>query len=84
MENLCLNVLTSEIKSHRRPGVATIISGHLRRSLCCFCGAMPPTTATILRKTNREQICKYQGQVLPLRIYGPNVKIISHEISRKT
>ena len=42
-----LNALTSEIRSHNRPGVATMISGHLRRSLCCFCGAIPPTTATI-------------------------------------
>ena len=29
-------VLTSEIKSHSLPGVATIISGHLFKSLCCF------------------------------------------------
>ena len=43
-------VLTSEIKSHSLPGVATIISGHLFKSLCCFWGAIPPTTATILEK----------------------------------
>ena len=43
-------VLTSEIKSHSLPGVATIISGHLFKSLCCFWGAIPPTTATILKK----------------------------------
>ena len=45
-------VLTSEIKSHSLPGVATIISGHLFKSLCCFWGAIPPTTATILKKRN--------------------------------
>ena len=43
-------VLTSEIKSHSLPGVATIISGYLFKSLCCFWGAIPPTTATILKK----------------------------------
>ena len=55
-------VLTSEIKSHSLPGVATIISGYLFKSLCCFWGAIPPTSNNLEKKmfidsNNFEVLC---------------------------
>ena len=53
--------LTSCSNSHKRPGVATTISGHLRNNLDCFWGAIPPTTAITL-KSCKTLIIREQNQ----------------------
>ena len=54
--------LTSCSNSHKRPGVATTISGHLRNNLDCFWGAIPPTTAITL-KSCKTLIIREQNQL---------------------
>ena len=45
---------TSEYSSQKRPGVATIISGHRSNNRCCFSVDIPPTTAIIYVRSKNE------------------------------